>query len=245
MSKSPFSRWIHRGDDQKSLMTPSAQMRRRIWRFPALLFALSAAILLAGAAIWLWVGLGPAEGEAPAEVTAAMLADGSAPMGRAVVLRGISVEKARAQVRRAQRLGSVRWTYTGFRVGERRDGQAAQGPDTAPIMLFTAKWLGTIAASITNRPASETVTGVLVENGLPADAYAALEAQGVAIAPRHYVIQLGEDGSRKDYLRLVWLCLIFGGLLALFSCVVAIEAARTRRLLDQVEAGVEPEEADA
>lgn len=214
-------------------------MRRHLWRLPAALLAVSAGLLLAAAATWLWIGSGPDKSEAPAEVTAAMLSDGSAPTGRKVVLRGISVETARAQVRRAQRTGSVRWTYTGFRPGERRGSQSEQAPDPAPIMLFTAIWCPPPADAITARPSSETVTGVLVENGLPGDAYAALEAQGVPIAPRHYVLNVGEDGSRDEYLRLVWICLIFGGLFAAIAGVIAVNTAKTCRLIVRLEDDVD------
>ncbi len=233
-----LSRWIYRSDKQQIRAETSAQVRRRLRRLPAVLFAVSAALLLVAAAVWVWIGLGPDKSQAPVEVTAAMLIEGTAPTGREVVLRGVSVETARTQVRRRQRTGSVRWTYTGFRVGERRDSRADAVSDTAPIVLFTAIWWGTLADTIAHRPASETVTGILIENGLPSDAYAALEAKGVSIAARHYVVQVGEDGSRDGYLRLVWLCLIFGGLFAVIAGVMAVKTAKTCRLIGQAEDGV-------
>lgn len=220
------SRKVDSNDEHPLFTLTDVQVRRMMWRYPISLLAMSAALLLMAAGVWIWIGQGPDESGSPIEVTAAMLADGSAPTGQRIMLRGVSIETARARVRRSMRAGVTRWTYTGFRADVSRGDLSGEGSDTAPLALFTAIWWGTIADTIAHRPASEIVEGVLVENGLPGDARAALEAQGVSIATRHYVLEVGKDGSRAGWMPVVWIGLIFGGLLGIMGAVEALKTAR-------------------
>jgi hypothetical protein len=160
----------------------------------------------------------------PVEISAGQLARGDYPRDRPVRLRARTVEGSRYSYRILRpRQGDRRRTWLGVRpVDDPSQGRERRPAPAGPVAVFSE---GTGVAYNQRYRQAETisVSGYVVENGLPDYIHSKLERQGVRIADPYFVLR--EDEERGSWLVGTALGLFLSFVLGLIAALLLVRAS--------------------
>lgn len=190
------------------------------------LFAVAGACAVMATVAGLLAARAPDGTEAAIPLSPEALSIGLVPTGK-VAVHGATVERARVEFVQPQKNSSTTWSYTGFRPGASQHVANSAALARTPFTVFVE---GSSSGPAGNYvpPPQERMEGYLIPGGLPPYARTALEAAGVGIAERYFLLRVSET-PRERYTVPLLLGLFFGAITGLLGVIVLIVAPRTPR----------------